>query len=245
MIFSIIGNDARQERLTRLLLRDGHTVHTVPDPRSDCVVWGIPTPANAEELLRGGQLAVGGRVPAGLGIIDYVKREDFAIANAVPSAEGAVQLAMERSERTIHGAAALVVGFGRIGKVLARLLAALGARVTVSARKTEDFKWCEALGYGTLDTCALGGTLGAFDMVFNTVPRMVLTDALLSELREGALVMDLASAPGGVDFAAAKSRGVNCHWALGLPAKVAPETAATILRDTIYAIIAEERPERS
>ncbi|GHU86961.1 hypothetical protein FACS1894202_00130 [Clostridia bacterium] len=239
MTFSIIGNDARQERLTRLLLRDGHTVHASPDPRSDCVVWGIPTPSNAAEFIRAGQIAIGGRVPSGLDVIDYVKREDFAIANAVPSAEGAIQLAMERTERTIHGSDALVIGFGRIGKVLSRSLAALGARVTVSARKTEDFKWCQTLNYGCLETSKLEGRLGAFDSVFNTVPKPVLTDGLLSELREDALVLDLASAPGGVDFAAAKNRGVNCHWALGLPAKVAPETAATILRDTVYAIIRE------
>ena len=162
-----------------------------------------------------------------------------SFTNAVPSAEGAIQLAMEQTEHTIHGSNCLVIGFGRIGKVLARLMSALGAHVTVSARKTEDFCWCDAYGYEKADTRALEGTLDGFDIIFNTVPHMVLGDARLAQVKPGALIIDLASNPGGVDFEAAKKRGINCHWALALPGKVAPESAAAILRDTVYQVIKE------
>ena len=232
--------------------------------RANVIIWPLPLadrngmlnaagesrpPDAVLDMMRADQLAVGGRIPlslmeqargAGLKLVDYTTREDFAIANAVPSAEGAVQLAMEHTERTIHGSNCLVIGFGRIGAVLARLMAALGADVTVSARRAEHFRWCGVYGYRKADTRALDGALGGFDIVFNTVPHLVLGDALLAQLKPGALVIDLASSPGGVDFAAAKKRGVNCHWALSLPGRAAPESAAHILRDTVYQIIKED-----
>ncbi|MCL1820780.1 MAG: dipicolinate synthase [Oscillospiraceae bacterium] len=161
--------------------------------------------------------------------------------NAVPSAEGAVQLAMEQTEHTLHGSVCLIIGYGRIGKVLARQMTALGAKVTVSARKTEDFCWCDACGYNIADTRALDGALGGYDIIYNTVPHMILDDKHLSQIKPGALVIDLASNPGGVDFAAAKRRGVNCHWALSLPGKVAPESAAAIVRNTVYQIVKETK----
>ncbi|GHV08425.1 hypothetical protein FACS1894217_10820 [Clostridia bacterium] len=241
MLFSVLGDDERQRQLARLLRLDGHTVFTEVSEAAEVVVWGVPTPANAGEFLRRGQVAVGGRVPAGTEVIDYTRREDFATANAVPSVEGALQIAMQNTRRTLHGAAVLVVGFGRIGKLLARGLKALGAVVTVSARSAQDFKWCEVLGYNRLDTRRLEGQLGGFEIIFNTVPSMVLDDERLAELRPGVLVIDLASAPGGVDSRAAKNRGIRCLWELGLPARVAPDSAAEILRDTVYAIVAEQK----
>jgi dipicolinate synthase subunit A len=232
--------------------------------KAECVIWPLPLltkagmlniaggsypPTVVSDAMRGDQIGIGGRIPLwlleqahdnGITLVDYVKREDFSIANAVPSAEGAVQLAMEQTEHTIHRSNCLIIGFGRIGKVLARLMNALGACVTVSARKTEDFCWCDACGYKKSDTRTLEGTLDGFDIIFNTVPSMVLGDTRLARIKPGALIIDLASNPGGVDFKAAKKRGINCHWALALPGKVAPESAAAILRDTVYQIIKEE-----
>ncbi|MCL2084360.1 MAG: dipicolinate synthase subunit DpsA [Oscillospiraceae bacterium] len=231
--------------------------------RARCVIWPVPmlnkegalnvtgpavTGALALRMLRSDQIAAGGRIPlslirqaeeGGIDLVDYTAREDFAIANAVPTAEGALHLAIEQTETTLHASRCLIIGYGRIGKALARSLGAIGARVTVSARRVEDFMWCEAWGYPHMETGALDGRLAEFDIVFNTAPHMVLGDGRLRELKAGCLVIDLASAPGGVDFAAAKRRGVNCHWALSLPGKTAPETAAAILRDTIYHILDE------
>ncbi len=195
------------------------------------------------------QVFVGGKVPQDVALladknditlVDYVEREDFSVRNAVPSAEGALQLAMENTDRTVFGSRALVIGYGRIGRVLARLLAALGARVSVSARKQEDFAWIEAEGYRQLDTRKLEGKLPEFDMVFNTAPAMVLNEKLLEELPPACLVIDLASAPGGVDRDAAQTLGLKFLWALGLPGKMAPHSASAILRDTVYHIIREK-----
>lgn len=178
----------------------------------------------------------------GLKITDYFAREEVQIGNAVPTAEGAVQTAMEAMDRTIHGGKALVIGYGRIGKALAQDLKGLGAEVTVSARKYSDLAWIAARGYRALESGRLAGHLGSFDVVFNTVPAELLRRTELSELKRGCVVIDVASDPGGVDHAAADALGIQVIWARGLPGRVAPATAAQVIRDAIYHIL-EERGE--
>lgn len=175
----------------------------------------------------------------GLILRDYLAREELAVANAVPTVEGALQIAMEELPITLYGARALVIGFGRLGKLLAHRLTGLGARVTVSARTYEDLAWIEAYGYQAERTDELEGWLCGYDLVINTVPARVLTGPLLADLIQGCLVIDLASRPGGVDFEAAARLGVKAIWALSLPGKVAPVSSGRILRDTIYHILQE------
>lgn len=176
----------------------------------------------------------------GLTITDYFTHEALAVKNAVPTAEGAVAAAMEALPVTLCGAPCLVVGFGRIGKLLARDLAGLGARVSVSARRFDDFAWIDALGYRALHTERLAGALGGFRAVFNTVPRLVLGDALLRELRPDCVLVELASLP-GIDAEAAEALGLQVVQAGGLPGKVAPETAARAILGTLYQIWEDER----
>ena len=159
--------------------------------------------------------------------------------NATPTAEGAIQIAMEELPITLHGARVLVLGFGRVAKLVAHRFDALGARVSVAARKCADLAWAEAYGYGAEPLAKLDGWLCAYDLVINTVPQRVLDRSRLQDLRPGCLVVDLASKPGGVDFEAAAALGVKAIWALSLPGKVAPVTSGKIIRDTIYNILTE------
>ena len=175
-----------------------------------------------------------------LHLIDYLAREELAIRNAVPTCEGALQLAMEELPITLHGSHVLVIGNGRIGSMLAQKLQALHAHVTVSARSAKDFARIEAAGHGCLHTGALAGHLSGFDLVVNTVPARVLGMAELAELPPDCLIIDLASKPGGVDFNAASQIGRHAIWALSLPGKVAPVSAACAIRDTVYTILQEE-----
>ena len=199
-------------------------------------------------LLQRGQTVCGGNVSKqiretaerfGVRIEDYFNREEVQIANAVPTAEGAIALAMEHTERTLHRSHCLVIGYGRIGKVLAHRLNAIGTQVFVSARRHSDLEWIRSFGLQAIETGRLGPVLSRMDIVFNTVPALVLNDDLLSRLRADSLVIDLASDPGGVDFDAAKERGCQVIWARGLPGKVAPATAGEIIRDAVYHILEE------
>ncbi len=175
-----------------------------------------------------------------LRLTDYLTRDELAVRNAVPTAEGAIQIAMEQTDVTLHGLPVLVIGCGRIGSVLSAKLAALGAKVTVSARSCGDHARIEAAGLSAADTRRLSDVLGGFPLVFNTVPGAVLGAAELAKLPADALVIDLASQPGGIDLAAVPPAGIRIIHALSLPGKVAPVTASIAVRDTIYAILGEE-----
>lgn len=175
---------------------------------------------------------------ADLHMRDYYAREEFALRNAAVTAEGALEYAMRESPGTICGSRCLVAGFGRIGSQLAPRLRALGAEVTVAARRPESLAAAEACGCAALHTSRLleGGD---YDILFNTVPSMLFTRGVLSRLPKGALLIDLSSAPGGVDMAAARMLGVHAVHAFSLPAKVAPRAAGEIIKHTVYNMLKE------
>ncbi len=170
----------------------------------------------------------------GVTVCDLTEEERFNVLNAVPTAEGAIAIAMNHLDVTLNGASVCVLGFGRIGKALCRPLAALGAKVTAVSRKERDralseIYGCRAVGYGELPAL-----MGEFDVVFNTVPAVVLTEEVLRELKKDALVIDLASRPGGVDPDAALKCGAAVVVALSLPGKVAPVTAGRIIAHCLH-----------
>ncbi len=200
------------------------------------------------EYLSPKQFLCGGRVDPntadlaqqrGLSLLDYFQREELVIANCVPTAEGAIQLALEHLPITIQDARILVIGFGRLGKITAQRFAALGGKVTVAARRYEQLAWASANGFGTELIGQLRGWLCSYDLIINTVPSLVLGEGELSDLNHDCLILDLASAPGGVDREAAQELGLQVIWALSLPGKVAPVTAGAIIKTTIYHMLQE------
>ena len=172
-------------------------------------------------------------------IIDIMKREELAVLNTIATAEGTIQIAIENTNRILHGSEVLILGFGRIGKVLARKLAGLSVKVTGAAWKDEDLAWIEAYGHKSLNINNLSENLRPFDIIINTVPHIVLTEQKLEYVRKDALLIDLASNPGGIDKKAIKDRNLKFVWALSLPGKVAPTTSAEFIKNTIYNILRE------
>jgi len=171
--------------------------------------------------------------------VDILKREEMAVLNAIPTAEGAIQIAMEEMPITLHGSNALIMGYGRIGKILAKMLSALGANVFVEARKYSDLAWIKSYGYKPIHINDIENYLEQMDVIFNTIPSIVLNVNKLKKIRKDCLVIDLASKPGGIDFDSAKNLGIKAIWALSLPGKVAPVTAANFIKETIYNIVNE------
>ena len=215
MRFAITGTDARFLPLRKLLLADGHEI---TDPASADMVISPPWDPSAR----------------------YARREDYQIAIARLTAEGAI--ALLRPETGLSGAHILLLGYGRIARLLARELQKAGALVTAAARSGEQRAWAEAESIEALPLDALSGALDRFDVIIGTIPAPVLTEPLLALVRKDALLLELASAPGGIDAAAAHERGLRYIRAPGLPAKYAPERAAVILRDAVYAAAAEPLP---
>ena len=174
----------------------------------------------------------------GLLLEDYFLREELTIANAAMTAEGAIQVAMENLDRTLLNMECLVIGFGRIGKLLSHRLHGIGAKVSATARKREDLAWIRAYGWRALDTEHLDGHLSSYSVVFNTVPSLVLNEYLLAQLPADCLCIDLASFQ-GIDLLAAEKRKLPYVWARGLPGHLVPHTAAAMIRDTIDYILLE------
>jgi len=171
--------------------------------------------------------------------VDMLEREEMAVLNAIPTAEGAIQIAMEEMPITLHNSNALILGYGRIGKILAKMLHGIGANVYVEARKYSDLAWIKSFGYKPVILSELSQTVKNMDVLFNTIPSVILNNEVLKMLSSDCLIIDLASKPGGVDFEKAKEIGLKAIWALSLPGKVAPVTAAGFIKDTVYNIIEE------
>lgn len=172
-------------------------------------------------------------------IIDIMKREELAVLNTVSTAEGTIEIAISNTNKILHGSKVLILGFGRIGKVLARKMAGLSVKVTCAARKDEDLAWIKAYGHNATNINTLGENLSDYDIIINTVPHLILTKERMEYVSEECLLIDLASNPGGIDKKAAKDRNLKLIWALALPGKVAPVTTAEFIKDTIYNILKE------
>lgn len=173
-------------------------------------------------------------------IIDIMKKEELAVLNAISTAEGAIEIAMANTNRIIHGSKVLILGFGRIGKVLAKKLEGLSAKVTCAARKNEDLAWIKSYGYEKININEIGKELSEYDIIINTVPQLILDEENIKYIKDDCLLIDLASKPGGVDQKATDERNLKFIWALALPGKVAPITSAEFIKETIYNILKDD-----
>lgn len=168
--------------------------------------------------------------------VDYCRSDSYAIRNAVPTAEGAIAIAITHTPFTLWNSRVLVIGNGRVGKIMADRLRVLGCDVTVSARKASDFALIEANGMSHIKTANIALYADEYDIIFNTVDAPVL-DYALPHLA-GKLIIDLASTA-VVNAEEARKLGVNYIKAPGLPGKIAPVTAGKILTETVLELIAQ------
>ncbi len=243
LTYGVPGMPDSAAELELLLGQASCAILPLPALGEDGCLNGLPdvTPKRLLRQLRPGCVLFGGRlgglqqmaVEEGVVAVDYAALDTLAAANAVPTAEGAIQIAMEELPMTIQGSRVMVVGFGRIGRVLSRKLQLLGADVTVTARRSADCAMIRALGMRADETGVFRSGLEQYDLIVNTVPVQLFDRARLEQLRPDCLLLDLASKPGGVDLRAAAVLERHVIWALSLPGRVAPVTAGTIIKDVI------------
>ena len=194
---------------------------------ADALVLPMPVPPDTEagqlsallERLKPGGCVLGGRIPqavrgiaekAGFSVCDYAAEESFILRNAVPTAEGAISIAMQALPETVSGMRCLILGGGRVSAALQTRLSALGAEVTAAARSRADRARAEARGVRAVPLAQLDELLPAYSLIINTIPALILTEPLLAEIRRDALVMDLASKPGGVGVGDRNRAGTDC-----------------------------------
>jgi dipicolinate synthase subunit A len=174
-----------------------------------------------------------------LKVFQYADNDEIAILNSIPTAEGALQLAMEHLPITIHGSRVLVIGFGRVGETVAHVFKALGAKTMVAARRSSSLARAWEQGHEKIDIQSLPDFIGNMDIIINTVPVLILNENLFGKVASGALLIELASPPYGIDFEAARQLNHKVILAPGLPGKVAPKTAGLILSTSLPRLIGE------
>lgn len=199
-------------------LRGGGNLHTLLDALSATVtVCGgkLANPALAESRT-----------------VDLLDDPEYLAQNAYITAEAALGLALPRLPCLLRGCEVLVLGWGRIGKCLARLLKNLGAAVTVAARRQSDRAVLRALGYEAADIPELEGLLPRFRLIFNTVPQLLLLESTMKLCRGDCVKIDLASRPG--------MAGPGVIAARGLPGLHKPESSGKLIAQTLLRFIGKE-----
>ena len=166
--------------------------------------------------------------------IDILENEYFTIKNTVPTAEGAIAKAIELTDINIAKANIMVLGFGRVGKTLCYKLKNLGANVYAEARKERDLAWIDVFGYNAIPLEKINENICKMDIIFNTIPELILDKSKLILMNEKTLIIDLASKPGGVDFESANKMGIKAILYSGIPGKIASEYEAELIKEVIY-----------
>lgn len=247
--FLVMGSDMRQQYLAELLLKEGNQV-TQADYCQEVVYDAALLPiSSTEEYLEAnleqfpdGQLIYGCNFPGRLEnicrtknfrCIDYMSVEGIAVRNAIAASEGAIVEALLAGELCIDGSCCLIAGYGRVGSVLASKLKALNAETWVMELNVEKSEEASQSGYTVINMNNCGEELHKFDYIFNTVPALIFTEPLLKKVNKNAVIIDLASKPGGVDYEYCRRHHLNANHCLGLPGKYMPATAALTLLKAI------------
>ncbi|WP_195573263.1 dipicolinate synthase subunit DpsA [Paenibacillus sp. 1001270B_150601_E10] len=175
-----------------------------------------------------------------LKLVELFERDDVAIYNSIPTAEGAIMMAIQHTDITLHGSETIVLGMGRTGFTLARTLLGLGANVRIGVRRDEHFARATEMGFQPFYLRELAQRVTNIDLLFNTIPTMIVTAQVIAQMPNRAVLIDLASKPGGIDFRFAEKRGVKAMLAPGLPGIVAPKSAGRILAQSISQLLLEQ-----
>lgn len=241
LIFYCAGNSKALIYAAAFLMEEGAVFLPCPDHTVTHLLLPIPSFEADGTIKGGGDLndvlsrlpksvtVIGGNLCrpelADYEVVDLLSDSWYLARNANITAHCALELAMAKLPVTLEKCPVLVVGWGRIGKCLAKLLHGLGACVTVAARKESRRVMIEALGY---KSCGMEAVHSQdYRLIINTVPAMVLP-----KVPGTALKMDLASVPG--------MGGKDIMWARGLPGLLAPESSGALIAQTILQWIKEK-----
>ena len=207
------------------LSQNGDTIHTIGSCPEDFTLAGLEQQLKASVSRHPRFLA--GMIPdafrealtcMGISQYDFMKDDTMSVG-------------------TIQNSRSLIIGYGKCGKVLAQTVRALHSCVTVCARKENVRAEAAAYGFSVIDFDRLTRQIANFDYIYNTVPSPVLTRERLLGVSRDAAIIDIASAPGGLDYPWAKELCLNVVLYPGIPGKIAPKASAAILVDAIRRVL--------
>lgn len=190
------------------------------------VFAGMPD-AHVEERIRS----------KGVKLYDYGKVDSFSILNSISTAEGVIYELIGGSEINIHGSKTLVTGYGKAASAIAERLLALGSEVTVTARSEKDRGAALSAGCKAVSLYEIERIASDFDFVVNTVPALVVDEKVISKLKKSCVMIEVASAPFGIDFEAAEKHSVKVIKAPSLPGRISPASAGEAIAKTIKSLV--------
>ena len=263
MNICIIGNSKRTEILKNNLIRSNYTIASYRScdelpAKIDAQIIILPIPTvnlngklnlggsftlTVEELLdrtlNTSTVITCGYSVKGFNTVDLNTRDDFAYLNAIPTAEGAISIAISECDISLFYAKTIIFGFGRIGKILANRLHAMGCDVTVAARSLKDLSYAKSLGFSAIKISEVQKLIINYDLIFQTVPSPVITADIIDNIKKTATVIELSSKSVGTNTEYAAHNGIKVISAMGLPEKTSPTTAGYILTESIGNILHE------
>lgn len=162
-------------------------------------------------------------------LVDYMKEPGVAEKNAIATAEGVIAEAITEMKQNLSGSKCLVAGYGRCGSVIAEKLLAFGCEVAILEQSREKCTLAEQNG------CKWEKDVGLlqYDLIINTVPALIFGESLLCTLKKDAVILDIATKPGGVDFSYCEKNNIKAKRCPGLPAKYSPKTSAEVLAEVV------------
>lgn len=252
-ISSIYGNIYSEctDNLNECIFNSKAVVAPIPIVKNDNINMGEGFKITIDELLnkmkeQNVEILMGGVIPKilkekaefnNIKAVDLFSREDVSINNAIPTAEGAIMTAIQESNKVLFKSKVLVIGYGRCGKILSNMLKGIGADVAITFRKKSDEAYINAINCKAVNIKEYERELSTYDFIFNTAPALVLNKEHLKRIRKDTVIIDLAQAPGGIDYSYARKLNLNALYCPGLPGRVAPYTAAEILKTAIIDIV--------
>jgi dipicolinate synthase subunit A len=164
--------------------------------------------------------------------------------NAIPTAEGAIKIAIEETDITLHSHPMLIIGYGRIGTVLSSMLRGMGAQVRVVVNSAQAAARVRSGGHEAVFFEDMDSALSHVAVIFNTVPQILLDKRNMHLIGKKTLIIDLASPPYGVEASDSRAFGLKVLFASSLPGKIAPVSTAGYIIDTINRVIEEMTAEK-
>ena len=169
--------------------------------------------------------------------LDFMDQEEIVLFNTIATAEGTIAEAILGSNSNLHGSSCMILGFGRCARTLAEKLKGLCGSIDIAARSPIALAAANAASFGSVPLSRLDEKIDGYDYIFNTIPSLIITRELLMKTNPNVVIIDISSAPGGVDFNASKELYRNARLCLGLPGKYAPKASADFLIDYLLTIL--------
>lgn len=262
--FLLIGNDKKMQACANRLIQRGYFATCCEKeeignilPFYPNIILPLPTLANGiisgtglssegfAELLGKTQRVFYGNLsynPFGERALSYYN-ESFLVKNSRLTAQGTLRIILENTDRDIYSMKAAVLGYGRCGKAICKVLQSNGADVVSVSRSHYSTTVAENEKLSTMRFEEFFGNIQNFDVIVNTVPYNIIGKAAAERLTKKNLYIEIASKPYGFNINETDKYNFRYILAESLPGRFTPASAGENIADTVIEMIKEGKDE--